>query len=68
MKMLQHSHIIQQQNIEIQFENFSDGIGIQNDIKDIFYEKLVPGIENLFDEITEEKYSISIEKLEIDCG
>ena len=68
MKMLQHSHIIQQQNIEIQFENFSDGIGIQNDIKDIFYEKLLPGIENLFDEITEEKYSISIEKLEIDCG
>ncbi len=68
MKMLQHSHIIQQQNIEIQFENFSDGMGIQNDIKDIFYEKLLPGIENLFDEITEEKYSISIEKLEIDCG
>jgi hypothetical protein len=66
--MLQKSHMIQQQNFEIQFEQFSDGIGIQNEIKDLFYEKLLPRIEYLFDEIVQEKYAISIEKLEIDCG
>jgi len=67
MKM-RDSHIIRQQYFEIQFEDFSDGMGVQNEIKDLFYEKLLPGIENLFDEISQGKYAVSIEKLEIDCG
>jgi len=66
--MLQKSHMIQQQNFEIQFEQFSDGIGIQTEIKDLFYERLLPRVEHLFDEIAGEKYGVSIEKLEIDCG
>lgn len=66
--MLQNSHLIQQQNFEIQFDHFSDGIGIQNEIQEMFYEKLLPRMEDLFDEIAQEKYTISIEKLEINCG
>ncbi len=66
--MPHNHHMIQQQNFEIQFEQFSDGIGIQNEIKDLFYEKLLPRAEQLFNEIAGEKYRVSIEKLEIDCG
>jgi len=66
--MLQNSHIIQQQNIEIEFDDFSDGIGVQKELKDTFYEKLLPRIEDLFDEIARENYTGSIGKLEIDCG
>jgi hypothetical protein len=65
---MRDTHIIQQQYFEIQFEDFSDGIGVQNEIKDLFYEKLLPGIEELFDEISQGKYTVSLEKLEIDCG
>ncbi len=67
MKM-RDTHIIQQQYFEIQFEHFSDSMGVQNEIKDLFYEKLLPEIEELFDEISQGKYTVSIEKLEIDCG
>ncbi len=66
--MLQNSHIIQQQNIEIQFDDFSDGIGVQNELKDLFYEKLLPRMEDIFDEMGRENYTGSIEKLEIHCG
>jgi hypothetical protein len=66
--MSRQSHIIQQQKIEVQFENFSDGIGIQNEMAELFYEQLYPKLEILFDELTSENYSITIDKLEIDCG
>jgi Contractile injection system tape measure protein len=64
----QSSHIIQQQNIEIQFDDISYGLGVQNDIADLFYEELLPKMELLFDELTAEKYSVTADKLEIDCG
>src|SRR5437762_14365409 len=66
--MQQDYHIIQQQSIEIQFENLSDGSGIQNEIADFFYEHLSPRMEVLFDEFISAKYSITIDHLEIDCG
>lgn len=62
------SHIIQQQYFELQFEDFPGGVGVQNEIRDLFYEKLLPKIEGLFDEISQSRYTISIEKLDIDCG
>jgi len=62
------SHIIQQQDIEIQFESFSDGVGIQNEISDLFYEELLPKMEILFDEVAGEKHLVTIKSLEIDCG
>ena len=62
------SHIIQQQYFEIQFDDFPGSVGVQNEIRDLFYEKLLPEIEGLFDEISQSRYTISIEKLDIDCG
>jgi hypothetical protein len=61
-------HIIQQQSIEIQFDDISNGLGIQNDVADLFYEKLLSKMELLFDELVADKYSATIDKLEIDCG
>jgi len=66
--MSPRSHIIQQQNIEIQFDDLSYGIGIQNETADLFYEKLFPKMEILFDELADDKHSIIIDRLEIDCG
>ena len=63
-----NSHIIQTQSIEIEFENLDDAIGVQNRIAELFYEKLQPKMEQLFDEMTGEKYFANIDKLEIDCG
>jgi len=61
-------HIIKTQSIEINFENPEDSIGVQDRIAEIFYDKLAPGMNSLFDEITGEKYLLAIDRLEIDCG
>jgi hypothetical protein len=61
-------HRIQKQTIEIHFDAISGGLGLQNQIADVFYEKLLPELELLFDEFTAEKYHLSFDRLEIDCG
>lgn len=66
--MLQNLQMIHQQNIEIQFDDFSDGLAIQNEIRDLFYEKLLPRMQYLFDEIGDKNYTISMDRLEVDCG
>ena len=66
--MLKTSHIIQKQTIEISFENIDNAIGVQNQIGDMFYEKLQPQMQPLFDELFGENYYVSLDKLEIDCG
>ncbi len=65
---LNKSHIIQTQSIEIEFENLDDAFGVQNRIAEVFYEKLQPRIEVLFDELFGKNYYATIDKLEIDCG
>jgi len=66
--MTRQLHIIQQQHIDVQFEQFPDEVSIQHDIADLFYEQLLPAMETLFDELAAEKYTLIIESLEIDCG
>ncbi|MEO8960799.1 MAG: contractile injection system tape measure protein [Ginsengibacter sp.] len=61
-------HIIQHQSIEIEFENIEHAMGVQNEIAEIFYERLQPQMEVLFDELFGKNYHASIDKLEIDCG
>lgn len=61
-------HIIQKQFIEIEFRNSDDPIGLQNRIAEVFYEKLQPGIEKLFDEMVGQKYFVEVDRLEIDAG
>ena len=66
--MLHGSHIIQQQDIEIHFDHFADGITVQQEISNLFYEDLLPKMQTLFDGLTGSTYTISIERLDIDCG
>ncbi len=61
-------HIIQQQEVEIHFDNLDDAIGIQNRMADLFYEKLQPAMDNLFDELVGKNDFLKLDKLEIDCG
>jgi hypothetical protein len=63
-----NSHIIRTQSVEIHFENLDDAIGLQDRVADVFYEKLQPAIEKLFDEIAGENVLVRLDRLEIDCG
>ena len=64
----QNLHRIRKQTIEISFESSVDSTGLQNQVAEVFYEKLQPGMEVLFDEMFGEKAHASIDRLEIDCG
>lgn len=61
-------HFIQKQSIEIRFEKTDNSTGLQNHVGEVFYEKLLPRMEDLFDEMFGKNYYASIDKLEIDCG
>lgn len=61
-------HIIQKQSIEIIFDTLDDSKGLQNQIAQIFYEKIQPRMEVLFDEMFSENQFASIDRLEIDLG
>ncbi len=65
---LQNHHKIQKHIIEINFESRDDSFGLQSEIAEVFYDKLQPRIEELFDEMFGENMYASIDKLEIDCG
>lgn len=62
------THTIQKQRIDIHFDNFSEGIALQNETTGLFYEQLLPGMEKLFDELVGETHMVTIDRLEIDCG
>src|SRR4051812_21095554 len=66
--MLLQSHIIQKQFVEIEFENVDNAMGMQNRIAEVFYERVQPQMEVLFDELFGKNYYASLDKLEIDCG
>ncbi|HTM92245.1 MAG TPA: contractile injection system tape measure protein, partial [Flavisolibacter sp.] len=61
-------HIIQKQSISISFENPANALGLQNRIADLFYERVQPQMEALFNEMADADHNIKIETLEIDCG
>jgi hypothetical protein len=60
--------MIRKQNMEISFEGVSPGVGVQNIISDLFYEQLLPELNTLFDELAGDRYLISADSIEIDCG
>jgi hypothetical protein len=62
------SHIIQRQEIEINFTNPDDAMGLQNRIAEVFYDKIQPEIEKLLDEKFDKNHFASIDKLDIDIG
>jgi hypothetical protein len=65
--MINTNHIILKNFIEINFRDLEEAMGVQNRVAEVFYEKLQPRMEALFDEMVGDKYLSSIEYLEIDC-
>jgi hypothetical protein len=63
-----NKHIIQKQTIEISFENPGKADGLQNRVAEVFYEKLQPRMEVLFDEMFDSTHFASIGLLDIECN
>ncbi len=61
-------HIIQKQFMEIDFADSGTGLSVQNELSELFYEKLLPQMEMLFDEFGNQDYLISFDTLQIDVG
>ncbi|MBL7740228.1 MAG: hypothetical protein JNK14_13510 [Chitinophagaceae bacterium] len=61
-------HIIRSQSIGISFEGVEQAIGIQDRIAELFYERLQPQMETLFNELADKDHLVAIESLEIDAG
>jgi hypothetical protein len=61
-------HIIQKQFLEIDFAHHPNGLNAQNELASLLYEKLLPRMEVLFDELGGENYQVSFETLEVDAG
>ncbi|MCO4294461.1 contractile injection system tape measure protein [Solitalea sp. MAHUQ-68] len=61
-------HKIQKQFVEVQFSNIDDAFGMQNRLTEVFYDRIQPQIEVLFNALFGENYFAAVEHLEIDCG
>jgi Contractile injection system tape measure protein len=66
--IIANTHIIRKQTVEINFETMEGGVGMQNRLASLFYERLQPGMEILFDEMADANHAAVIDSLEIDCG
>jgi len=62
------THIIQRQEIEINFTDPDDSMDLQNRIAEVFYDKIQPEIEKLLDGKFDKNHFASIDKLDIDIG
>ncbi len=61
-------HIIQKQSIEINFEEMDAAVDVQHRIAELFYERVQPAMNVLFDDIIGNDWITTFEMLEIDCG
>jgi hypothetical protein len=62
------NHIIGKQIIDMKFETISDGVAWQASMTEMFYQKLLPEMEKLFDKFSTDNSVISFDRLSIDCG
>lgn len=62
------NHIIQKQVLEVEMENPIDAFQFRNRLGEVYHEKILPQLEDLFDEIGTSEKLIRIEKLEVDIG
>lgn len=62
------THIIQNATFQVYFERIEEGLGLQEDLSLIFHQKVEPALEQLFDEYSNEDFTIKIDKMELDCG
>ena len=65
---INYKHIIQKQVLEVEMENPADAFQFRNRLGEVFHEKILPGLEILFDEIGTNDRLIRMDRLEIDLG
>jgi hypothetical protein len=61
-------HIVKKQSIQIDFQSVSDGFALQSRVSALFHEKILPGMEALFNEFSDDEHTIVFDTLNIDCG
>ena len=61
-------HIVKKQKLELRLENRQEAFQIQNSMSDFYWKKIIPELENIFDELSGDKDFFQIDKLEIDLG
>lgn len=61
-------HIIRQVSLAIEFDDPDETIGLQDKVADVFYDRLQPALEKLFDEKADDRHKVRLDRLEIDCG
>ncbi len=62
------NHIIQKQNIEVTLSSGKNANALQDKIKNIYYEKIIPQLDNLFSGFIKDDIVIRLDKLDIDLG
>jgi hypothetical protein len=62
------NHIIQKQVLEVEMENPADAFQFRQRLGEVYHEKILPQLEDLFDEIGTTEKLIRVEKLQIDIG
>jgi hypothetical protein len=62
------NHKIHTVALQVDFEGMEEGLGVQDSLGLVFYEKIKPALEKVFDKYGDPKSTIVIEKLELNCG
>ena len=62
------NHYIKKLSVEIQFEKMNEAIGMQDRIADVIYTRLLPRMNEVFEDEAGKNRMIAIDRLEIDSG
>lgn len=62
------NHKIHTTALQVDFEGVEGGLGLQDKLARVFYEKLKPALEKEFDELVDSKTMLEIDSLVLDCG
>jgi hypothetical protein len=68
LNIIQQTHRIQKQIIDIIVPGIVSAAQIQNEVKRIYYERIVPSMQTIFDQYSSPGSVLKIEKLEVDIG
>lgn len=66
--MARTQHIIRQQILELSLDSDKGARGIQEEVSDVFKLRVLPRMEQLFDQLSEEGHVLKIDQLELDLG
>lgn len=62
------NHKIHTASLQVDFEGMEEGLGVQDSLGLLFYEKIKPALEKAFDKYGDPKETLVFDKLELDCG